>query len=347
MIVLHFCEWWLVPDSRWLKDLMSYIFEPIGATGFLFISGVSASLSYKSSERKLRSSNSFDWHKVKKIYLLRAFLLLLIALIYNLILSFRFGDISDIWSWNILQTIAISLIVVWPLLKLSKSVRIVVGIFFLIINQALIIFLSPFENQFNFLGIIFHVLYNPLQQFTILSFFPFFIFGSVIGDLIFEVIHLKNENEIRKAIKNIFLKNILIIGSVLITIGVLYQFPYFVVRNTFPSFIYSIGVILVLFSLLISIEEFQITKTKKNYNIMLFYSYYSFTIYLGHNILFFLFFERLDAISFWIPIVLAMTIITILLRTMYKKLGPKASLKTGITALSYVLVTKLSRKETH
>ncbi|MFX0031963.1 MAG: acyltransferase family protein [Promethearchaeota archaeon] len=345
MIVLHYCEWWLVADARELKELMFHIFEPIGATGFLFISGVSASLSYKSRKSKFKTLDSLNWLKVKKIHFLRAFLLLLIALIYNLILSFRFGDLSDVWSWNVLQTIAVSLIVVWPLLKQSRVVRIIIGVFFLLINQLLLILLSPFENQLNFFGIVFHILYNPLQQFTILSFLPFFIFGTVIGDYIFEISALKDEKDTKYAIKNLFLKKILILGSVLIVIGVLYQFPYFVVRNTFPSFIYSIGVILVLFSLLISIEEFKLIKVKKNYDFFFFYSYYSFTVYLGHNILFFLFFEQLDAISFWIPIILTMTIITILLRIMYKKLGPKASLKTGITALSYVLVTKLNKKK--
>lgn len=343
MIVLHYSEWWLRPEDDLLRQWLFAIFEPIGATGFLFISGVSASLSYKSSKKKL--TNSLDWHKVKKIYLLRGSILLFIALIYNLIVSFRFGDISDIWSWNVLQTIAVSLIIVWPLLKVSKTVRLIVGIFFIIMNQALLIFLSPFENQLNFYGLIFHLLYNPLQQFTILSFFPFFVFGTVIGDIIFEISALQDENERKSAIKDIFLKSVLILGSGLIVIGVLYQFPYFVKRNTFPSLIYSIGVILVLFSLLITIEEFNLIRVKKNYNFFFFYSYYSFTVYLGHNILFFLFFNQLNAISFWIPIILTMTFITVLIRITFKKLGPKASLKMGISALSYILVTKFNRKE--
>ncbi|MFX1412856.1 MAG: heparan-alpha-glucosaminide N-acetyltransferase domain-containing protein [Promethearchaeota archaeon] len=346
MIVLHYSEWWLVVDAQSLKIWLFHIFEPIGATGFLFISGVSASLSYKSSKKKL-TSTSLDWYKIKNIYLLRALILLFIALIYNLILSFRFGDLSDIWSWNVLQTIAVSLIIVWPLLKLSKTVRLIVGISIIIINQALLIFLSPFEDQLNFYGILFHLLYNPLQQFTILSFFPFFLFGTVIGDIIFGISAMEDENERRSAIKDTFLKSVLILGGGLIVIGVLYQFPYFLERNTFPSFIYSIGVILVIFSILISIEEFNLIKARKNYNFFFFYSYYSFTVYLGHNVFYFLFFNQLNAISFWIPIILTMSFITILIRIIYKKLGPKASLKTGISTLSYLLVTKFNRKEAH
>jgi len=345
MVFLHLCDWWLGFEAYWFKHLIHIIFEPIGATGFLFISGVSAALSYKSNQLKLKNSNKLNWKSIKNIYFLRAFILLLIALLYNIFLVFRFGDISDIWSWNVLQTIAISLILVWPFLKTSKIFRIFVGGTLLLINELLLPFLRVFEGDLNLYGILFHILYNPLNQYTIISFFTMFLFGTVVGDIVFHITLLDDEKERRIMVKKNFLIGILILGSSLVPIGVLFQFPNFISRNTFPSFIYSIGVILAIFSLLISIEEFQLIRTKKNYNIMFFYSYYSFTIYLGHNLLYFLFFDRLNVVSLWIPIIITMSILTILLRTMFIKVGPKFSLKMGITALSFIIATKINRNK--
>ncbi|MGB5910447.1 MAG: heparan-alpha-glucosaminide N-acetyltransferase domain-containing protein [Promethearchaeia archaeon] len=347
MVFLHLCDWWLVFEAYWFRDLIHIIFEPIGATGFLFISGVSAALSYKSNQLKLKDSNELNWKSIKTIYLFRAFILLLIALLYNIFLVFRFGDISDIWSWNVLQTIAISLILVWPFLKTSKIFRIFVGVTLLLINELLLAFLRNFEGVFNLYGILFHILYNPLNQFTIISFFTMFLFGTVVGDFVFKITLLDDEKERKIMVRNNFLIGTLILGGILVPIGVLFQFPTFISRNTFPSFIYSIGIILVIFSLLISMEEFQIIRTKKNYNIMFFYSYYSFTIYLGHNLLYFLFMDRLNIVSLWIPIIITMSILTILLRTMFIKVGPKLSLKTGITVLSFIIATKINRNENY
>ncbi|MFX0139490.1 MAG: heparan-alpha-glucosaminide N-acetyltransferase domain-containing protein [Candidatus Hodarchaeota archaeon] len=347
MVLVHLCDWWLVFEANWFKDIVHIIIEPIGATGFLFISGVSAALSYKSNQLNLKDSNEINWKTIKNIYFFRAFLILLIALIYNIILIFRFGDISDIWNWNVLQAIAISLILVWPLLKTSKTVKIIVGIVLLLIDQLILAFLRNFKGVFNLYGILFHILYNPLDQFTIISFFTMFLFGSVVGDIVFDITLLDDKKERGIMVKNNFLIGTLILGSILVPFGVLFQFPAFFLRNTFPSFIYSIGVILVAFSLLISIEEFGIIKTKKNYNIMFFYSFYSFTVYLGHNLLYFLFFDQLDAVTFWIPIIITMSTLTLLLRTMYIKVGPKLSLKTGIAVLSFIIASKINRNKNY
>ncbi len=345
MIFLHLSDWWLMYEAYWLRDIIYYIFLPIGTTGFLFISGVSATLSYKSNQLKLKDSNELDWKKIRTIYIFRALLILIFGLLYNIFMAFRFGDILDLWSWNVLQTIAFSLILVWPLLKTSKIFRIFVGFILLLINELLLAFLRNFEGNFNLYGILFHFLYNPLTEFTIISFFTFFLFGTVVGELVFDIIQLNNEKERRIAVKKIFLRNTLIPGSILVTLGVLYQFPSFFLHNTFSSFIYAIGIILVAFSLFISIEEFQIIRTKKNYNIMFFYSYYSFTIYVGHFLLYFLFLGQLNAVNFWILVIITMSILTVLLRTMYIKLGPKVSLKIAISAASFILATKFRKNK--
>ncbi|KKM96982.1 hypothetical protein LCGC14_1172700 [marine sediment metagenome] len=45
MILGYSFDWWLKLDHSWLRSIMTMIFEPISAAGFLFISGISIALS--------------------------------------------------------------------------------------------------------------------------------------------------------------------------------------------------------------------------------------------------------------------------------------------------------------
>ena len=47
MFLGHLIDWWIKPEFNWLESLTFSIFDPIGASGFLFISGVSIALSYR------------------------------------------------------------------------------------------------------------------------------------------------------------------------------------------------------------------------------------------------------------------------------------------------------------
>ncbi len=60
------------------------------------------------------------------------------------------------------------------------------------------------------------------------------------------------------------------------------------------------GTNLVLITILIAIEEFEIIKTDKNYRFLYYFSFYSLTIYLSHNLLYFIFLQRLP----WIILIL-------------------------------------------
>jgi hypothetical protein len=94
------------------------------------------------------------------------------------------------------------------------------------------------------------------------------------------------------------------------------------------------------------IEKFNIFKTKRSYKLIFYFSYYSLTIYLGHNILYFLFLNQLDLISIWIFAALSFFSIGFILRGIYKKYGQKASLKVQIGIFSQKLTENIeARKE--
>ncbi len=345
MILGHLLDWWIRPEDRWLVYMLFAFLAPIAATGFMFISGFSAILSYKRKVTNIEDSNGLTMRKVKNIYLIRALLLLIVALLYNTAIAFGINDPTWIWAWNVLQTIAISLLLGWFFLNTSKTFRILVGIVLLVVNQFISPFLIPYEGQTNIYGLLFYILYHPLEQFTILSYFSIFLLGTVVGDLFTEVNKISDQEERKHAIKYEFITPLLLIGIILVSFGFIFRFPDIIFRRTLSSLVFSIGFFLILLSILLYIEEFEIVKTKKSYRFFYYYSFYSFTIYLGHNPLYFIFFGQLNALTIWIGLVGTTILITLILKGIYKKWGRKASLKTQLSILSLIILSKIEQKE--
>ncbi|GAI99754.1 unnamed protein product, partial [marine sediment metagenome] len=172
-----------------------------------------------------------------------------------------------------------------------------------------------------------------------------FLIGTVVGDFFFEFNKIKNQEERKRAIKYEFIKISLLIGIILMIFGAIFSFPDFLFHGTFSSMIYSIGTVLVLLSILLYNEEFEVVKTKKSYRFFYYYSFYSFSIYLVHDPLYFLFFDQLNALTIWIGLVGTIILITLLLKGVHKKWGRKASLKTQLSILSLIILSKIEKKE--
>ncbi len=337
-------QFWIRPEDFWLKFWLYAFLAPIGATGFLFISGVSSTLAYKNNQQ----TQKLSMKTMRNIYLLRALFILIIALFFNLGVAMVFGggDITDTWSWNALQTIGVSLLLAWPLLKRSKILRVGVAIIAIVLNQILLTMLSPYSGQPSFLGIVHHILFNPIDTYWILNYYGIVLFGSVMGDYIFD---LKNADEQKK--KEFLFTHRSIIYSIVIGIsvcifGILFFFPNFITFNTISSNLYALGFIIAALAILIVIEILEVIKTKKSYNLLYYYSYYSFTIFLGHNVLLVLFMGQLSAYhTIWIVVVVFNIILGWLLKTMHDKLGIRASVKAGISILSAYIALKIEKKD--
>lgn len=346
MIYGHMIDWWLRPEDEWLRQWLFAFLESVGATGFLFISGVSAALAFRSNQLKLQKIKMFDLSAIRNVYFLRAALILLVGLIYNFFVAVLWsGNISNLWSWLVLQTIAFSLFFSWPFLGTSRNFRILLGIFILIVNQLTLMFLLPFENQINFSGFMLYFLYNPKSQYPILAYFSIFLIGTALGDKIFDINIIKDHEDRKSSFLNDLIIPLVILGSISLIFGIVFFFPEFLFFNTISAFAYSIGIILVVFSFFMTKQVFQFLKTKKSYRYLFFYSYYSFTIYLAHNVLYFLFIEQLNFITIWIAVIVGSILFGYLFRIIYIKLGPKASLKTAISKTSLFLAVKIGRNK--
>lgn len=346
MVFGHILNWWLIPEDYWLYLFVYYALGPFAAGGFLFLSGMSGIFAYKKSLIMVDELDDYSIGMVRNIYILRSLLLLLIAFLYNISIALAINNLTWIWAWFVLQTIAFSLLLAWPLLKTSKIFRIIFGSTILIINFIVLELLRPYQGQYhNFYGIIYHILFNPLNLYPIIPFFVIFLMGTVAGEVLYEINLIEEKNEKNYAFKNKFIYPCFIIGICLTIFAILFQFPSFFTYSSFSAIVYAIGIICIIVSVIIWIEEFELIKTKKNYNFFYYYSYYSFTIFLGHNVLYFLFYQKLNAVTIWIPIVITLFLFTLLLRFTYKKLGPKASLKAGIGVLSIFIAIKLEQRK--
>jgi len=345
MVLNHLIDWWIKSEYKWLYSFAIMIIDPIGASGFLFISGVSIALSYRTRLNKARVSKDYNYRMIRNSYLFRAFFILLIALVYNIPTAIVLKDPSMIWTWFVLLTAAISLFLAWPLLKTSKLFRISIAITVTVLHFFIVSWLLPFQGDSNIFGLLFHILYNLISQDPILIFFPFFLIGTVIGDIIYEVINLNPDDENQNIhFKNKFLIPTLIIGFFLIISGIFLYTPQFLIRRSLSWMIYSIGIDITLFSILISIEKFNIIKTKKSYKFIFYYSYYSLTIYLVHNLLYFLFLHQLNLISIWLFAGASFFSIGFVFRVIYKRWGEKASIKVQIGKLSLDITTRIEKR---
>ncbi|MHA1803078.1 MAG: heparan-alpha-glucosaminide N-acetyltransferase domain-containing protein [Promethearchaeota archaeon] len=354
MFIGHLSGWWMAEEDMYIAHLLFAIFDPIGASAFIFISGISTCFSVRNRQEKSKILEDFNSNNIiRKEYFIRAFLIFGLAMAYNLVVAFFYGDMRKIWSWFVLLTIAVSLFLTWPLLNKSIITRILVIILVLIGNQILLIYLLPYQNEKSMRGILFYLLYNSLDLDFILGFFPFFLLGTIIGDLLHGIYNNEDILERRESLKIKILYPSLFIAPCLLLFGMVFQlrlgdiyghgtelfnFPDFLISRSFSWFVYTFGILLLLSTSLLVLEEAGAFDNEKNGRFLFYFSYYSLTVYLAHNILFFLFLGRFQATEIWFPIFLTIIMVWFLLRALYRsKWRTYLSLKIQIGRLSSYL----------
>ncbi|MFW9781940.1 MAG: heparan-alpha-glucosaminide N-acetyltransferase domain-containing protein [Candidatus Heimdallarchaeota archaeon] len=340
MFVGHLQNWWLRDSDLWLYNLSFTIVDPIGSSAFIFIAGLTAVLSVRQRFIKAQLNDEYKPQMIKREYFFRALLIFLLAIMYNISIAAALLNPLWIWTWFVLLTVSISLILGWFLMKLPIWIRIAIGFIIWILNQVLLFFLFPYQNQLNVYGIMFHILYHSRDLDVILTFFPFFLFGTVIGEILFKIYRIKDEEDLKRTIKKRFIYPTLISGLFLIFVGIVIFYPNFLINRSFSWTIYTLGIDLTLFSILFIFEEFKVLKLKRSYHFLFFYSFYSLTIYFIHNVLYFLFYKQLNTINIWIYILITVSLMGLLFKILYNKFGSKISIKVQIGKLAFYFAKK-------
>ncbi|MFX1375018.1 MAG: heparan-alpha-glucosaminide N-acetyltransferase domain-containing protein [Promethearchaeota archaeon] len=346
IMVGHMIDWWSHPVDDWLFYVYVSLFSALGAAGFVFISGVSTMISYRKRIEKTDNQEDYSTETIKKEYFIRALLILGLALVYNCIVAIEFLDPLNIWKWFIILTVAMCLLLAWPFLRTSKLVRIISGCLIWIVHLFILAILRPYEGEKEIYGILFYFFYNSLDQNPILSFFTFFLIGTVIGDILYDYSLIDNEIERKKAFKRNILIPLLLSGTILIILGIsfllpdLYSEKILTINTKIWWLLYTLGLDLIIILIFFTFEVFVITKPTKSYKFLFYFSYYSLSLFLLQNVNFFLFNGLLFRYNIWYFIIATVILYGIFLRFIYIKLERRFSLKVQIGQLA----VKITRK---
>ncbi len=345
MIFVHLRDWWLIGGA---DATFSFITRPFidrtFAPAFMFSAGVSTFISYNNRIKKI--SEEYSYRTIKNEYLFRALIIGIIGLIYNVFVAIMKSDPSLIWTWFMLFSIGFSLLMAWPLLKVSKLVKVAVGLLIIIANEILFWLLEPYTGQLNFYGIMYHIFFNSLNLDPILESLFFLLIGVVVGELIVEIFNIKDQSERRRALKKKLLFPSLSIGICLIIYTFFFIFPLFFNNEGFYWIYFSMGMCLILNSVLLTIEEYGVFEKKRSYKFLFYFSYYSLTVYLSHYLFFFFFLGQLNVFTLCLLILGTTILYGLLLRFLYFKIGPKISLKIQIArCATYLARIKNNKKK--
>ncbi len=345
MIFMHFFEWWIIPADIWVHTAGRMMIEFIGASAFLFISGISTTLSIRLRKEKVNSDPNYSNSVLIKEYYYRDLLFLSIGLIYNAFTVVGIWGLRGLWSWYILLTIPVCLAIGYPLIKLPKIVRIVLTFFIIFITYPLFAVLESLRYTDGVSEILYHLLFNPYWEDPILPMFAYFCFGTVIGEIFYEIYSIKDENLKNTLVKKRIIRNFLIYGIIIILISIVGAIFVFndpisvLIRGSFSWIIYALGWNLIIMGILTYLHEFKFSSEWKH-RFLYYFSFYSLTIYLIHNIVALFFWHFFNKYSVWIPLILIIILLWFMLKTIYKKIGPKFSLKYAISKVAVYLSKK-------
>ncbi|MFX0011753.1 MAG: acyltransferase family protein [Candidatus Hermodarchaeota archaeon] len=337
----HMVNWWISPTDFWLYELIWNYGAPIGGAGFLLVSGMSASISYKRDWFKAQNSEVYTMKRARNIYMVRTTIIFLISTLWNFIGTLFMG-LPGIWLWFVIQTISISLFMAWLFFKTSRIFRIFICFVFWISNEIILYWLTPYSNEQNILGYLFYFLYNSPDQNIILGYFPFLLLGTVLGDLLFELGNLEDSKEKHILVKKKILMPSALYGSLLIAFGLLFKFPDFSNKITFSSHMFVVGIQLILLAVLTYFKDFRVSNPLIRFKFFEIFSFYSFTIFLSHHLLYFLFQSVFTIIEIWFTLIPILIIWTFLFRYIYNKWGKYASVKFLINKFTLFIVERIN-----
>jgi len=339
MLLGHLSVWWMSPAAFQIQEITLWIsLEPIAkGTGFILISGTSIALSF--SKKRVNFMDEYDENTriLRNSSYFRAFILFLTAIIMNIALLSSSSN-AKIYDWWILFTLSICLIFSWPLMKLSINQRILFGIVLVIFNYFFhqILLYGSVSNLSSFLLDFFYP--TDSRQNPILQYFPFFLFGTVMGSFLVEKDFGKNEDFLG-FLKKIFLP--LALPSVFsILFGIFLNFPNFLTTNSFSYIIYALGLNSLIVSILLTLEKATNFNFNSKYNPLFYFSYYSLTFYLLHYSGMLFGFLSLNYWTFWLVFCAVLVILTVFLHIMYRLVAGLFSLKYFVSILGEYLSLK-------
>ena len=180
MLMAHVDTYWLEPESLWVIGIKFSILQIMGSSNFTFVAGIGFAFSFQNNLKKSKSRAL----TIKKS-LSHTIVLIIVSFVFNglQVLISGFG-LSGLWAWNILQCIAFCRLFGILIILVPKYYRFVIAFIWIFLTEIIISWMLPSYQVESFQKIVFLVFFKPLHGDGILIFFPFFIFGTLIGEFI-------------------------------------------------------------------------------------------------------------------------------------------------------------------
>jgi Acyltransferase family len=328
MMLAHVMTYWPEENALWVISIYFIILNIMGTSQFTYVAGLGLSFSWLQYRAKGMSEKEIIQKSMSRTYVM-----IFVSFIYNFIAVIARGTgIAGLWSWNILQCIAFCRLMGTFFMKIQRKYRFIFAIFSIFLTGLTTWWMLPLYETNIFANLVYYIFYNPLHGDGFLVFFPFFLIGTVLGEIIFEIVQIqsKNPTDDNQEIKTL-LKYWLKIGIVLFFTGILiglipmgpkYDYfglirwlnthpnimistlPFFLMPNTFPWSLYCTRLHIILTVLFVYFID-VLKKSHKPFSIFIYFGRYSLTIYFVHYlflILPFAFFPNLALDYIWIQI---------------------------------------------
>ncbi|MFX0057959.1 MAG: heparan-alpha-glucosaminide N-acetyltransferase domain-containing protein [Candidatus Heimdallarchaeota archaeon] len=333
MIFYHPVLWWTVTSQIWLLLLVRRILF-LEASLFVFVSGISVVLSLRNRMEKIDINQTYSKRDIRREHYSRSLIFLIIAIIYNIFTVIWFMGLWGLWSWYVLFTVAICQLIAYPLMKLSSLTRVLLTFFIIFITYPILMVLGNLRNFSPKSGwsILYHLIFNPIQEYPILPNLAFFCLGTVCGEIFYETYAINDDILRNIEIKNKIVKKFFVYGTLLMVGALIYSsfmfndvFTY-LNRDTPICQLFGIGWGLFLIAFFTYIHDFRLSPEWKH-KFFFYFSFYSLTLYLAHNIVAFIFWQSLNIIMSFIIATISTIGFWYLSKIMHNRFGQKASIK--------------------
>lgn len=196
---IHLMSDWLAVQDIWLWQLVYLFVEMWGPTTFLFFAGVNTTYSYR-----LKAIKGIHFKDAYLDTARRMLGLYVVALFQNVILnmyyqySFSPLNFQFYFRWDILQALAFSVVILFPLLKLPNWFRLFLATFLYIFSYSLYLLLLSVSGDPLWASTLRILFFEP---FTATPLFPKFA-DCLMGSVIIDFILISNAKGKQNLIKN-------------------------------------------------------------------------------------------------------------------------------------------------
>ncbi|MCF2138581.1 MAG: DUF1624 domain-containing protein [Candidatus Lokiarchaeota archaeon] len=389
MIIAHVGNYWLIPSDRWAVALFFLVVNVQGTNGFTYVAGMAFGYAWKRNQNfwKINQKEKHQNTKNRTRPLKHTIILLGLSVIFNIFAAFFRKDslwFEYIWYWNILQTISVSRLLGELIMRWSKYIRGAFAVALIFSGSFLIRWIAPNMNPPDLVSpisaenlsirqLIYLIFYNPLYSNGIITFFPYFIVGTIFGEFIYTYqkitsFHITAENQPYK--RKLYFSCSYGIGVILFSFGILFGLqtvpndygwhlldqinlhpaiewkglPLFLIANTWQWQLYSIGFEILFTTSLLSQIDFlnfkRMNTSKRKRKISIWhlwrnYGRYSLSIYFWHYIFLFMpwFQTKFPATWIGIPLLFFLVIISGFVKLFSTKKGRKMSIEYWISRI--------------